>query len=63
MQTLNNLQNETFIQHILSKINDRRTYSSDFYGAASYLNKHGTSHISIIGPNGDAVALTSTINC
>jgi gamma-glutamyltranspeptidase / glutathione hydrolase / leukotriene-C4 hydrolase len=35
----------------------------EYYGAEFYQpDNHGTSHLSIIGENGDAIAVTSTIN-
>jgi len=33
------------------------------YGAVHYsVDDHGTAHVSIIAPNGDAAAITSTVN-
>lgn len=46
------------------KINDSMTSNNSAeYGATEYMPPDaGTAHISIIGPNGDAVAVTSSIN-
>lgn len=46
------------------KIHDDRTNQDPTsYGAVVYNQKnHGTAHISVIAPNGDAVAITSTVN-
>lgn len=38
--------------------NDPRYYGGDF----SVEDDHGTSHTSVLAPNGDAVAVTSTVN-
>lgn len=56
--------NVEYAEEIRSKIEDMRTYQ-DFshYGAKfSVPDDHGTVHISIIAPNGDAVSVTSSIN-
>lgn len=59
-----NLTDYRFAEEIRKKINDLRTYDDvRYYGANfSVENDHGTSHINIIGPNGDAIAATATIN-
>ena len=46
------------------RIDDWKTYNdSDHYGADFYSPEdHGTSHISVVAPNGDAVAVTTTVN-
>lgn len=44
---------------------DNSSHTVDYYGAHSTAkpeDKRGTTHISVLGPGGDAVALTSTIN-
>ena len=45
-------------------ISDLKTYNdTDHYGAYFYSpSDHGTSHTYVVAPNGDAVAVTSTIN-
>jgi gamma-glutamyltranspeptidase/glutathione hydrolase/leukotriene-C4 hydrolase len=42
---------------------DYQTFGYQYYGG-TWLDKlkTGTAHISVIGPDGDAVALTSTVN-
>jgi gamma-glutamyltranspeptidase/glutathione hydrolase/leukotriene-C4 hydrolase len=39
---LTDLQNDTFIDEILGKINDEKTFSSEFYGQAIRVNNFGT---------------------
>lgn len=56
--------NVDYAEKIRSKIEDSRTYQ-DFahYGANfSVPDDHGTIHISLIAPNGDAVSVTASIN-
>lgn len=55
------LQEETYADKILSKIDDTRTFPSEYYSKIASADDHGTAHISIL-VNGDAVSLTSTIN-
>lgn len=45
-------------------IDDRRTFGNvEYYGANfSMAADHGTAHISVLSPDGDAVAITSTVN-
>ena len=43
--------------------NDDRTYGPDYYNPVFSINwDHGTAHLSVLGPGGDAVSITSTIN-
>jgi gamma-glutamyltranspeptidase/glutathione hydrolase/leukotriene-C4 hydrolase len=45
-------------------INDTRTSNDVKYYGANYadIDDHGTAHLSILAPNGDAIAVTNTIN-
>ena len=48
------------------RINDSYTVNNaSFYGADYYApppSDHGTAHVAIVAPNGDAVSVTSTVN-
>jgi len=52
------------IMKLVSKISDEKTNSSySFYGAKYHnVEDHGTTHLSILSPAGDAVSVTSTVN-
>lgn len=63
-EMMTNLTNLEYTDEIRKLINDEFT-SEDFeYYGAKYDNPedHGTAHISILMPNGDAIAATATIN-
>ena len=62
--TINYLQSQDWLTWVMSKWSDQKTFlTSQYYGAEyQYTDDHGTSHISILGPNGDAVSVTSTVN-
>lgn len=63
-EMMRNLTSKDYANEIKKLINDEGT-SEDFeYYGAKYENQedHGTAHISILMPNGDAVAATATIN-
>lgn len=60
---LKQLKDENFLNKIRSKINDNRTYSFGYYESLhSSKEDHGTTHLSVLAQNGDAVSLSSTIN-
>ena len=53
------------VAEILRSRIDNTSHTVDYYGPHSTEppeDKRGTTHISVLGPEGDAVALTSTIN-
>jgi gamma-glutamyltranspeptidase/glutathione hydrolase len=45
-----------------NRISSATTYSPKFYGEGASNSGHGTSHLSVIDGNGNAVALTTSIN-
>ncbi|CAF2972356.1 unnamed protein product [Rotaria sp. Silwood2] len=60
---IQNLTSIEYADRIRQRIDDSKTYGFQHYGG-TWLDKvkTGTSHLSVIGHNGDAVAMTSTIN-
>lgn len=64
LEVVQNLTDSKFAMEIRAKINDFQTSQDyEYYGANfSARNDHGTAHINIIAPNGDAIAATGTIN-
>ncbi|XP_069703079.1 scoloptoxin SSD14-like isoform X2 [Periplaneta americana] len=61
---LTDLQSHDYADDIRQRINDSTTYVDPrHYGVVNYtVDDHGTAHISIIAPNGDAASITSTVN-
>lgn len=59
-----NLTSSDFAESIREHINDNQTSNDPRHYGAEFDNKadKGTSHISILGPNGDAISVTSSIN-
>jgi len=60
-----NLTSKSFARAIREKIDDTKTWQDPrHYGSPTYANveDHGTAHVSVLAPNGDAVSVTSTIN-
>ncbi|KXJ25082.1 Gamma-glutamyltransferase light chain 1 [Exaiptasia diaphana] len=52
-----------FAESTRQKINDNKTYNNaSYYGGFFAEDSGSTTHASILAPNGDAVAITSTIN-
>ncbi|KAG0719917.1 Glutathione hydrolase 1 proenzyme [Chionoecetes opilio] len=59
-----NLTSDAFAKSVQSQIMDDQTFQDPgHYGAITTTKEdHGTAHLSLLAPNGDAVAVTSTIN-
>lgn len=62
--TLRKLKSKKFINKVVSKMNPTSTSNDPtYYGAVlSQTLDHGTAHLSVLAPNGDAVALTGSLN-
>lgn len=64
LEMMQNLTSVGYADEIRKLINDEVTSQSfEFYGAKyEAVDDHGTAHLSILMPNGDAIAATATIN-
>jgi gamma-glutamyltranspeptidase/glutathione hydrolase/leukotriene-C4 hydrolase len=64
LQLIRNLTSLDYAISIRDLIDDQLTNNTyEYYGAEYYQPEdHGTAHMSIIGPDGDAIAITSTVN-
>jgi len=62
-KVVKDLMNETCASIVRGKIHENVTFEPAYYGA-KYKNKltTGTTHLVVMAPNGDAVAVTSTVN-
>ena len=55
---------QQFGDDLRGKIKDNRTYNNVSFYAHSYSDAdYGTTHLAVLAKNGDAVSVTSTINC
>lgn len=63
-QLLEQLTSKEYAEEVRRKINDTTTFDDlAHYGVNwYYVEDHGTAHLSLVAPNGDAVSVTSTIN-
>ncbi|XP_078614594.1 glutathione hydrolase 1 proenzyme-like [Branchiostoma floridae x Branchiostoma japonicum] len=62
-QLVRNMTSPDYAESLRLKIDDSMTHNYTYYGPSYAMSPGGgTSHLSILGPNGDAVAVTSTIN-
>jgi gamma-glutamyltranspeptidase/glutathione hydrolase/leukotriene-C4 hydrolase len=56
------LSDRNVINEYMEKINDNFIHPTSYYGSDDFVIDNGTAHTSLIAPNGDAVAITSSIN-
>lgn len=58
------LTDPQYAMEIRAQILENQTSQNFTYYGAEYANveDHGTAHISVLAPNGDAVSVTSTVN-
>lgn len=63
-QTLKFSYNPRFADSYYEAIDENRTFNTmeHYYGMFDAIEDHGTCHISVLAPNGDGIAATSTIN-
>uniref|UniRef100_A0A182XNQ6 Gamma-glutamyltransferase n=1 Tax=Anopheles quadriannulatus TaxID=34691 RepID=A0A182XNQ6_ANOQN len=61
---LDKLASKTYARYISETIQNDRTHAEYAHYGAEFSNERdqGTAHVSVLAPNGDAVAVTSTIN-
>ncbi|MEQ2186352.1 hypothetical protein GOODEAATRI_027607, partial [Goodea atripinnis] len=57
-----NILESSFANHIQTLISSNRTHNSQYYNLTPYMDSLGTTHVSVLGEDGSAVAVTSTIN-
>lgn len=57
------MTNPSYAEALRRLIWNNRTHNYTYYGEATVMgNDGGTSHLSILADNGDAVSVTSTVN-
>lgn len=58
-----NLTSYTYAKGIKDKISDKKTHGIQYYNPHfSNNDDHGTAHLNVLGPDGSAVSITSTLN-
>ncbi|KAK6922947.1 hypothetical protein RJ641_011251, partial [Dillenia turbinata] len=62
-QVLSNMTSPKFARELKKKIHDNKTFDSSYYASRwNQIYDHGTSHISIVDSERNAVAMTCTVN-
>ena len=59
-----NITSKAWAQDKHARIDDDRTFDSPEHYEANFWSPedHGTAHVSVVAPSGDAVAVTTTVN-
>lgn len=61
-QLMEKLSSQQFIKEVASRIGDK-THESYYYGGIEYFkDDHGTAHVSVVDAEGNAAAVTSSVN-
>lgn len=53
------ISSKDYVKRVNESISEYRTYDIDHYNSSYIVQDHGTTHISIIGPDGMAVSVTT----
>ncbi|XP_066271491.1 glutathione hydrolase 1 proenzyme-like [Branchiostoma lanceolatum] len=62
-ELISNLTSDDYADSLRHRITDSTTHDYRYYGPSFVLPEDGgTSHVSVLAPNGDAVSVTSTVN-
>lgn len=63
-ELVKNLTSKAYAEEIRSQIVDNQTFNDVHHYGANFtvVEDHGTAHLSVLAPNGDAVSVTSTVN-
>lgn len=62
-KVIDDLMNDTIAEKTRRKISDKKTHDPSYYGGKySVPITTGTTHLVVVGPGGDATAVTSTVN-
>lgn len=63
LQIVTKLTSFNYAKSIKHKINDKKTYGIQYYHPHfANTEDHGTAHMNVLGPDGSAVSITSTLN-
>ncbi|XP_053376104.1 glutathione hydrolase 1 proenzyme-like isoform X2 [Mercenaria mercenaria] len=64
-EILKKTRNEDYVKDTRARIIDTKTFDAAYYASLNTVKQpedHGTSHLSVLGPDGDAVSVTHTVS-